>query len=149
MAFENSIGVVKAIGGDIPDSWQNGNVNIVSLVIGTGVNTIGRNSFNGCTTISNNLIIPDSVRIIGESAFINCNSISGTLRIPSSVKVIENFAFHSCNGIERIEIDSSTPPEIGANIFLNVNPIDSSIHVPVDASGYSASYSGYTVVYDL
>lgn len=136
------------IEGDIPTFWGNPSI-IKGVVIGTSCTSIGDFAFYYCSGLTGSLIIPNSVTSIGSAAFQGCAGFTGTLTIPSSVTTIGNSTFDDCPGFTRIEIDNATAPTIGTNAFLNVAPSDGQIHVPVGATGYAASYDGYTVVYDL
>ena len=144
-----------------------------ALSIGTGLTTLGNGAFNDCSGFTGTLTIPNTVTgtlgasaffgcsgftalsigtgitTIGSSAFAYCSGFTGTLTIPSNVTTINSSAFFGCSGFTRIEIDNATAPTIGINAFASVAPSDGNIHVPAGATGYAASYDGYTVVYDL
>ena len=88
--------------------------------------------------------------LIASGAFRYCAGFSGTLTIPSRVSTINSQAFQECTGFSRIEIRRATAPIIQTLAFeamTGVSPAE--IHVPVGATGYAASYDGFTVVKDL
>ncbi len=68
------------------------------LTIPTGVTTIGRNAFDGCSGFQGSLTIPDSVMTIGHSAFSYCNGFTGSLTIPVGVTSVQSHTFLGCSG---------------------------------------------------
>jgi len=118
---------------------------ITSVVINSGVTTIGNRVFFNCTclksiTIPNSVTsiglyaffncssltavnIPDSVRSIGDYAFENCVSLT-SVNIPDSVKVIGVFAFSSCISLASIAIPNSVT-NIGIHAFLECRSLTS------------------------
>lgn len=146
-----------------------------SLTIPNTVTSIGTSAFNSCESFTGNLTIPNSVTSINSNAFQFCEGFtsltlqdgsspmlitsgafrycagfSGTLTIPSRVSSINAQAFQECTGFSRIEIRRANAPIIQTLAFeamTGVSPAE--IHVPVGATGYAASYDGFTVVKDL
>ncbi len=104
------------------------NDDIISVVIPSGVTSIGESAFFGCESITS-ITMANSVTTIGEYAFAGCvslvditlsNSISAiqhgvfqacsrlsNITIPSSVKVINGYAFAFCDSLSTIEIPMS------------------------------------------
>lgn len=137
--------VYDQIEGDIPDFWRQF-YGVKSVLIGTSCTSIGINAFRS-TGLTGSLVIPDSVITIKLQAFQYC-LFSGTLAIGNSIANIGATAFYD-NNFTRIEIHATTAPTIGTNAFASISTTDGKIHVPAGATGYSASYDGLTVVYDL
>ena len=82
---------------------------ITSVVINSGVTTIGNNMFCTCDNIIS-VDIPDSVESIGDYAFRSYNGASlTTVNISESAKVtsIGAYAFHLCNALTSITIPDS------------------------------------------
>ena len=75
---------------------------IQSLIIESGVTSIGENAFRGCKNLTN-VTIPESVSFIGEYAFAGCSSLT-YVSIPRSVKEIHSYAFYGCKSITEITI---------------------------------------------
>ena len=113
-------------GDDMP--WYSEVGSITSVVIESGVTTIGDCSFYGCSYLST-VTIPATVTSIGECAFYNCTSLT-TVTIPASVTTIGYEAFCS-TGLTSINIPASVT-YIGSEAFyqcsnlatvtLNSNP---------------------------
>ena len=82
-----------------------GSVKVRSVVIDSGVTSIGNYAFNGCCSLMN-IVIPDSVTRIGHSSFANCSSMTGIF-IPESVQTIEDWAFHFCTSLSAITVDEN------------------------------------------
>ena len=86
--------------------------NITSLVIPSGVTSIGNSAFKSCTSLSA-VTIPSSVTSIDDEAFNQCASLTSVI-IPSGVTSIGNSAFESCTSLTSITIPNSVT-SIGAN----------------------------------
>jgi len=120
-----------------------------SLTIGNSVTSIASYAFYECFNFTGSLVIPNSVTTIGEYAFGVCG-FTESLTIGNSVTTIGNSAFRSCVGFTRININRATAPAISLNAFSDMTGVSPAvIHVPINATGYAASYDGLTVVYDL
>ena len=78
---------------------------IKSVVINSGVTSVGNSAFGNCTNFTS-ISIPSSLISIGECAFNDCQSLS-SVSIPSSVTNIGERAFQSCISLKNIIIPSS------------------------------------------
>ena len=85
-----------------PFDYQTG---IKTVVIETGVTSIGGSSFSGCKGITS-ITIPNSVTSIGRYAFSGCSSLTSVL-LPNSVWNIGSYAFSGCSGLTSITIPNS------------------------------------------
>lgn len=72
-----------------------------TVTILSDLTSIGEASFFECTSLGS-IEMPNSVTSIGSSAFFNCSSL-GRISIPTD-SAINSMAFYGCNGLERIEI---------------------------------------------
>lgn len=70
-------------------------VNLVSLTIGSSVNSIDNQAFYGCHGLTS-ISIPESVKTIGDLAFYWCSSLT-SLNLGNKVTSIGNQAFSGCN----------------------------------------------------
>ena len=68
-----------------------------SVIIESGVTSIGNYSFSACTSLTS-ITIPNSVTSIGDFAFSNCTSLTN-ITIPDSVTSIGNDAFYECESL--------------------------------------------------
>ncbi len=78
------------------------NKTITSVVIGSGVTSIGESTFYGCSNLAG-ITIPNSVTSIGYAAFHDCTSLTG-VTIPDSVTVIGGAAFYQCTDLVSVTI---------------------------------------------
>ena len=84
--------------------WYARREQIRRVVIGPGVQRIGKYAFHDCVNLTS-VTIPDGVTEIGYSAFSNCAGLT-SVSLPDSVTSIEGFAFEDCIGLESVNIPS-------------------------------------------
>jgi hypothetical protein len=82
------------------------------------VTAIAPNAFANCTALSS-ISLPTSVTIVASSAFANCTALS-SVTFPASVTVVASSAFAGCTILTSITLQSTTPPELGANAFTGI-----------------------------
>jgi hypothetical protein len=133
-------------------------LDFASLVIESGVTTIGNWAFFNCDGMTS-VTIPDSVETIGFNAFYHCDGLTGvtipdsvttigswafyycghltSVTIPDSVTVIGTQAFDGCGSLKDVIIMATTPPQLGYENF-DSNSSDT-LHVP---AGCVATYKG-------
>ena len=92
--------------------WKSYADNILKVVIGKGVTTIGNNAFEDCKEIKT-VVIPDGVTSIGRSAFNNCENLS-SVKMPQGLKTIGERAFWDCINLVEATIPNSVT-SIGAS----------------------------------
>ena len=92
------------------------------LVIPNNIETIGDNSFIGCSSLTS-VIIPNTVKSIGENAFLDCKNLS-YIEIPNSVTYMGKGCFFSCENITDIVIPNSVI-EIGDYVFSGCTKLSS------------------------
>ena len=90
----SSISGALVIPDDVKYIWNEAfhSTNISSLVLAPGVEIIGRDVFNNCSSLSGILTLPEVLRYIGGFAFANCG-FSGNLVLPNSLEYIGENAF--------------------------------------------------------
>ena len=108
--------------------WYSSKDVIKSVVIESGILSIGDAAFYDCTNLKS-VSIPDSVTSIGENAFKECSSLTSItipygvekiepstfsgctslteVSLPESITSIENSAFRSCKSLVEIELSNS------------------------------------------
>ncbi len=98
--------------GSVP--WYSQRQSIVSVVIESGVSTIGNSAFINCTNLTS-VTIPNSVTNIEDQAFYNCDGLT-SITIPGSVTSIGWGAFYECESLSNITIPASVT-SIGEQAF--------------------------------
>jgi len=82
--------------------WYDYATNIESVVIESGVESVGAYAFYGCMNLSS-VTMPVSVKKIEEGAFMDCIGLTG-ITIPAGVSVIEEKAFSGCTGLTKLTL---------------------------------------------
>lgn len=80
-------------------------VTIPSELNGYTVISIGREAFNGCTSLTS-VTIPEDVKSIGGYAFECCSSLTSII-IPDNVRSIGSYAFWNCLSLKSITLPDS------------------------------------------
>ncbi|MBO4720837.1 MAG: leucine-rich repeat domain-containing protein [Prevotella sp.] len=139
--------------GDRP--WNTFNNDIHSIVIESGVTSIGKFAFQIFSKLTA-IIIPASVTLIGDdafdscwglatvtfdgtpeleyiggSAFHNCKSLT-TITIPAGVTYMGYNTFIGCDKLKTVYVLPTTPPQIGTLVFSECPSLES-IYVPASA----------------
>ncbi len=96
--------------------WDGYKTSITSVLIGSGVTSIGEYAFNQCTSLASVTINSTSLTSIGRSAFASCSSLT-TIDIPASVTTIGNGAFGS-SGLTEVTIPASVTT-LGTAVFTS------------------------------
>ena len=97
-----------------------------TVVIESGVTSIGGNAFYDCTSLKS-ITIPDSVTSIGDYAFSDCTGLT-SITIPDSVTSIGTYAFRNCTGLTSIKIPDSVT-SVGEGAFRRCTKL-TSITIP-------------------
>ena len=97
-----------------PSPWHEYRDDIISVIIGNDVSSIGVESFFGCIKIIS-VSIGNSVTDIRGSSFSGCISLA-SVEIPNSVINIMGQAFYSCIGLSSVTFGKSVTT-IGSEVF--------------------------------
>ena len=121
--------------------WREYYYKMQTLVINSGVTSIGECAFWGCTGLTS-VTIPNSVTSIGGYAFYRCTGLT-SITIPDSVTSIGGCAFYCCTRLTSVTIPDSVT-SIDSSAFNGCTGL-TSITIPdsVTSIGYSA-FSGCT-----
>ena len=114
------------------------NLRTVVISNSSGVTSIGRSAFSGCSGLTS-ITIGNSVTSIGSSAFDGCSGLT-SITIPDSVTSIGEFAFYNCSGLTSITLPDSVT-SIGSSAFWGCSGLTSvTIGNGVTSIGYGAFY---------
>ena len=118
--------------------WYDARENIRSVVVNTGVTSIGNYAFSSCSSLIS-VKIPNGVTRIGNHAFYYCSSLT-SITIPNGVTSIENHAFYYCSSLTSITIPNGVT-SIGNDAFYCCGSL-TSITIPngVTSIGNEAFY---------
>ena len=124
-------------------------INMTSITISNSVTSIGLGTFNYCTSLTS-ITIPNSVMSIGDYAFYMCTNLTG-VTIPDSVTSIGAEAFCGCTNLTGITIPNSVT-SIGKGAFLSCTNLKSATvrnpYTTIGDSNYNVFYntaSGFTL----
>ena len=85
--------------------WNDLRLSIKSVVVESGVKSIGSNAFRDCANL-NNVSIPKTVKSFGEFSFYNCTNLL-SIDIPEGVESIQNCAFSYCESLTSLTLRST------------------------------------------
>src|SRR5574344_2019579 len=110
--------------------------NITSVVIKSGVTSIGASAFAWCSALTS-VSIPGSVTSIGNQAFYDCSDLT-SVSIPSGVTSIGVQAFFNCPALTSVSIPTSVT-SIGTRVFQGCSGLTT---ITVDASNATYRSTG-------
>lgn len=116
-------GAMTAFGSASAVPWYSFRSDIKSVVLESGVTTIGNYAFYGCNNaLFTSISIPEGVTSLGNSAFNGCTHLA-SVTLPSTLGSIGSSAFHS-NAFTSISIPSSVT-SIGSYAFKDCSSLES------------------------
>ena len=132
----------EQLGSIPPWHWSKGKLKTVKIE--SGVTRIGNFAFSSQEELTS-VSIPDGIVSIGESAFENNRKLTG-ITLPESLTTIERCAFKSCSSLNKVKMNSSTPPTAKDNNIFEGCYILTAIYVPygsVETYKTTANWSKY------
>lgn len=111
-----------------------GCTSLINITIPDGVTSIGGNAFRGCTSLTS-IIIPNGVTEIDGHTFYNCTSLT-SVAIPESMKIIDSSAFSDCVSLSNITIPNGVT-YLGSSAFKNCTSL-TNITIPDGVTSISA-----------
>ena len=110
--------------------WKDVREKIKTVVIETGVTSIGNKAFTGCEVLTSVTLPESGLETIGEKAFMGCEKLS-SITIPKSVTTIKEEAFFSCDALGGVTVgwtEAGSIPNLPASAFSY--PKGKVLHVP-------------------
>ena len=110
--------------------WKDVREKIKTVVIETGVTSIGNKAFTGCEVLTSVTLPESGLETIGEKAFMGCEKLS-SITIPKSVTTIKEQAFYSCYALGGVTVEwteAGSIPNLPASAFSYPN--GKVLHVP-------------------
>ena len=101
-SLENGTLTVGGTGPITSKPWDADRDQIQTVIIGSGVTSMGYGAFSGCSSLTD-VIILEGVTSIGTYAFSNCKKLV-RVTIPNSVTFIGSDAFSGCSSLESVTI---------------------------------------------
>jgi uncharacterized repeat protein (TIGR02543 family) len=135
----SSLKSVTVMGGNILYGAFYNCSSLTSVMIPSGVTSIGNYAFYNCSNLTGSVKIPDSVISIGSGAFSYCSSLT-SVTIPSSVTSIGNYVFENCSGLTSVTIPNNVT-SIGVYAFYGCSGL-TSVTIP-DSVTSIGSYAFY------
>ncbi len=126
--------------------WYTYRDNILNVVIGDDVTSIGRYAFYNCSNLTN-VSLPNGLTSIGYLSFHNCTNLLDII-IPNSVITISTGAFEYCTSLTNINIPDSVK-EIGGGAFYGCSGLVSVVIGNSVSSILSQAFEGCTSLTDL
>ncbi len=124
ITIPGSIGNLPVV--HINDSVFKDNTTLTSVVMSTGLKTIGTSAFDGCTNLKS-VTIPNTVTTIKLWAFQKCTSLE-SITIPDSVTELRKTVFWGCTSLESVTL-SKNITEIPDHTFTGCDSL-TSIEIP-------------------
>jgi hypothetical protein len=85
----------------------------------SALTSIGNWAFYNCHKLQH-VTIPDGVTEIGEAAFFDCTYLD-ELTLPASMEYIADNGFGLCAKLRRMNVNATTPPQVEARTFEDVD----------------------------
>ncbi|MCQ2079774.1 MAG: leucine-rich repeat domain-containing protein [archaeon] len=104
----------------LADGCFEGNRDIVSVSLPAGLETIGRNAFCNCSSLSR-IELPRHLKSIGDNAF--AYTAVESVVFQGYLEEVGNMAFYTCRGLRTVEISKRTG-QIGLGAFAGCSSLE-------------------------
>ena len=119
-----------------------GNKKLKSIVIPSGVTSIGGETFYQCTALTN-VSLPDGIKSFSYSAFSGCAALE-SITIPASTTSISTSWLSGCNALESVIVRQTKPMEIESAVFTSNIYSNAILFVPTGRSKYFKEANGWS-----
>lgn len=122
------------------------NTNITEIIIPSGVTSIGKSAFSGCSALSS-IEMSDNILNIDERAFYNCSTLNKIL-LPKALLAISDYSFYGCSSLKYIKIPDQVT-SIGECAFAECKNLETVI-IPDNVTTikrHAFYYSNYLTIY--
>lgn len=96
--------------------WEARKSAIKTVVVGTGVTSLGNYAFSGCNALTS-VSLPNGLRTVGNNTFASCKSLV-SITLPSTVTSIGSETFSYCERLKNVQL-SDQLETIGYYAFSN------------------------------
>ena len=122
--------------------WETRKASITSLVVNSGVTSIGEYAFYSCTNLAS-ISLPTGLKTINQRAFYNCDSLV-SISLPSGLTTIGNRSFSDSNKLKTVSFPA-TLTTIGEGAFSSCNALTGVVLPDRISNIQSAAFSGTNI----
>lgn len=99
-------------------------------ILPAGLKSIGEYAFYQSKMLSGSLVFPEGLKSIGHDAFNYCEKLTGDLILPQSLTVLGYGAFSRCKGFDGVLVLSDSITSIGQNTFNGCSGLKGDLDLP-------------------
>jgi hypothetical protein len=109
--------------------------NLTSVVLPTGLKSIGSYAFSYCSGITGSLTLPSTLKKLDDGAFYGCWNLNGTVSLPASLNDLGYNCFLESNNINSFNVNSANPNYASLNDVLYSKNMDTLFICPGTKTG--------------
>ena len=118
------------------------NNKLKSIVVPSGVTSIGGETFYHCTALTN-VSLPDGIKSFSYSVFSGCAALE-SITIPASTTSISTGWLSGCNALDSVIVRQTKPMEIESAVFTSNIYSNATLYVPIGRSKYFKEANGWS-----